>query len=493
MSGDATRWARVNDIFHRALDQPDEARAAFVAAECGGDHDMADEVRSLLEAHGRADGFIETPPAIGRRIGHYIVRGLLGAGGMGVVYLAEDTRLGRPVALKSLPDALAGDPNRRERLRREARAAAALSHPGIATVHALEEIDGHLFIAAEYVRGETLRETLSRGPLAVRRVLGCGLAIARAVAAAHAEGIVHRDLKPENIVCTDEVRVKVLDFGLARIATPGSDEAGLARLTVDGLAIGTPAYMAPEQIRGEVAGAPADVFAIGVMLYEMATGRHPFGRGSRDGTIARILEQAPDPWPRPAGSSADDAALMDGIREVVTRALAKSPAARFASAKELADALEPARDGQRPRVPATTDTPGWWWQFHQGAASLGYLILLWPLWLAAGRADDEWALPLFLVALVGALGASLMRLHLWFATRSYPAEADAQRRRTAWWMRAADWIFVACLFGSGVRVMTSDRGVAVSLVAAGVACLVSFAVIEPATTRAAFGERRPGE
>lgn len=492
MSDDATRWARVNDLFHRALGQPEEARAPFVTAECGGDRGLADEVRSLLEAHGRADGFIETPPAIGRRIGHYVVRGLLGAGGMGVVYLADDTRLGRPVALKALPDELAGDPTRRERLRREARAAAALSHPGIATVHALEEIDGHLFIATEYVRGETLRDTLAHGPMAAPRVLDCGLAIARAVAAAHDQAIVHRDLKPENIVCTDEVRVKVLDFGLARIATAGSDDAGQARLTVDGLALGTPAYMAPEQIRGEVAGAPADVFAIGVMLYEMATGRHPFSRGSRDGTLARILEQEPDPWPPSTGSSPGDDGLIDGIRVVVMRSLTKNPATRFASANELAGALEAVRDGRRPSAPTTPGTPGWWWQFHQAAASLGYLILLWPLWLAASRSGDEWALPLFLVALVGALGASLMRLHLWFATRLYPAEAEAQRLRTALWMRTADWIFVACLFVSGVRVMTGDRGLAVSLVAAGVACLVSFAVIEPATTRAAFGERPRG-
>ena len=198
------------------------------------------------------------------RIGHYLIRGVLGEGGMGVVYLAEDSRLGRTVALKAVAPQYVGDPARRERLRREARAAASLQHPGIATVFALEEIDDHLYIAGEYVPGETLRDELARGPLTPARAVETMLAIARALAVAHERGVIHRDLKPENLMRTPAGDMKILDFGLARVHDPVSTDA---TLSAEGSVLGTPAYMSPEQIRGKTVDGRADLFALGVVLY----------------------------------------------------------------------------------------------------------------------------------------------------------------------------------------------------------------------------------
>lgn len=489
MSGDASRWALVNDLFHRAVEQSPEDRVAFLAAEADGDSDLIRDVGSLLDAHDRPDDFIDTP-AVGRRIGHYVVRGLLGAGGMGVVYLAEDTRLGRLVALKALPAELASDATRRERLRREARAAAALSHPGIATVYALEEVDGQLFMASEYVRGDTLRDRLTRDVMPTSAALEICLSIARAVGAAHDLGIVHRDLKPENVICISDTQVKVLDFGLARITAPDAAEATMLRLTDDGTALGTPAYMAPEQLRGETVDARADVFAIAVMLCEMTSGRHPFAGESRAATVARILEHDPAPWPQSADHGSD-AGLRPGLWAVVARSLGKKPDGRFSSANELTQALEGIRAGRMPAMAGAARSPVWWWQFHQAATSAGYLALWWPLWLAADASVHAIATAVLFGGLVGSLGASLMRLHLWFAARSYPMEAALQRRRTAAWLGAADWLLAASLVGSSLGVLSGDRTLAVILISAAVAVVVSFAVIEPATTRAAFDENPP--
>ena len=246
------QWRRVNDIFHQALDQPADRRRAFLDQACEGDRVLAAEVASLLAAHDQAAQFIERPavieaaPAIppeptltpGQALGQYRIDRVLGRGGMGVVYLADDLRLGRKVALKALAPELMGNPAHRDRLQREARAAAALSHPGIATVYALEEFDGQAFIAGEYVAGHTLRDELDRGPLGPERTMATAALIARALAAAHDQGVVHRDLKPENVIRTPNGDVKVLDFGLARIRdVPAEAGAATSRF------MGTPSYM----------------------------------------------------------------------------------------------------------------------------------------------------------------------------------------------------------------------------------------------------------
>ena len=248
---DPHRWARIADLFDRALSVRDEDRAAWLIAICGSDDALHDEVSSLLRVHERAGSFLTTPAAITTPapdlatlpvptlpVGPYRVQRVLGMGGMGIVYLAEDSRLGRLVAMKAVAPAHTSDADRSERLRREARTAALLVHPNIATVFSLEIFDGQTFIVSEYVPGETLREELARGPLPLRAALATARTICGAVAAAHARGIVHRDLKPENIVRTPHGVIKILDFGLAMTA-----DTAAASLTGDGAALGTPAYI----------------------------------------------------------------------------------------------------------------------------------------------------------------------------------------------------------------------------------------------------------
>jgi hypothetical protein len=482
-------WATVTALFHQALEQPADRRDAWLDGACLGDSALRDEVRSLLAAHEDV-----TPRATGPTaaeadrelwiasmapIGPYRLIRAIGAGGMGIVYLAEDTRLKRLVALKALADEWTHDDSRRERLRREARAAAALSHPGIATVFALEEFDGALYLVSEYVPGETLREELARGPLAAGRVLDTGLALAQALAVAHAHGIVHRDVKPENIVRTSDGGVKLVDFGLAYDMDAGGRGDRQARLTRDGAVLGTPAYMAPEQIRYTAIDARADVFSLGVVLYEMVTGESPFADQTPAATIGRVLEREPAPVDGPLGP-------------VIRRCLAKRPDDRFASAAALADALVDVRAGRVQPAPLSVSPPNAvqrWWEFHQGATAVVYLLLLVPLWFAHEAFAPPYGLALFLTGLAAVLTATSLRLHLWFTVRWYPAERHAQAHRAHLWLRLSDVLFVLTMVAMVAATMSAHSRLAVILVAAAVTVLVSFAIVEPATSRAAFPER----
>jgi serine/threonine-protein kinase len=300
---------RLSDVVRRALEQEPARRAAFLDETCADDPDLRAEVESLLAAHEQASGLLDTAShgfaavepkgtsdesLVGRSLGQYRVIKRLGQGGMGVVYLADDTRLGRRVAIKALARQSTQDDQRRNRLRREARAAAALSHPGIATVYALEEFDGNLYIVCEYVPGGTLREELADGPLPLDSLLNTCVEIARALTAAHANGVVHRDLKPENVMRTEDGGIKILDFGLARFQ--GSQRPAVAsatRLTEPGTTLGTPGYMSPEQLLGSEVDFRADVFSFGVLVFELASGVHPFSGSSVTSMIARVLETEP--------------------------------------------------------------------------------------------------------------------------------------------------------------------------------------------------------
>jgi hypothetical protein len=491
-------WARVNELFHRVLALPADQRAVVLDAQ---DADIRAEVESLIAAHEADPAFLEqpppelqpvmeAPPPPPESIGPYRIIRILGEGGMGVVYLAEDSRLGRTVALKAVAPRFAGDAARRERLRREARAAAALVHPGIATVYALDEIDGELYIASEHVVGITLREEIGGGRLPVSRVIDTALAIARPMAAAHERGLVHRDLKPENVMRTPEGEVKILDFGVAQMR---ETSGGLSRLTEDGAVLGTPAYMSPEQIRGRPVDARSDVFSLGIIAYELATGGHPFGGRSSMLTVAGILEAEPQPLSDRGDIAGAEAARLDPI---LRTCLEKDPRARFPSARDLVQALERARDGLTSGGPSahvvarrSSGSPFWWWQFHQAAASAGYLLLLIPLWFEREWIGGVGGLMLFLAALVAALVASALRLHLWFAVRSYPSEGETQRASTGFWIRAGDLTLVALLLAAVSLTLVAHGRMAVLLVAAAVAVGLSAVVIEPATTRAAFRGR----
>ena len=347
---DAERWRRVNDLFHAALERDPGGRDGFLAEACAGDEALRAEVSSLLRLRS-GPGVVDRPaveadpgllagadPLIGRRIGPYEVTALLGRGGMGVVYLGHDTRLRRPVAVKALPPAFTHDGRMRARLRREAMAAAALSHPGVATVFALEEFEEQLFLVQEFVPGRTLRaEMKGRGRMAAAEAVGVALGVARALAAAHAHGVLHRDLKPENVLRTPDGGVKVVDFGLARFE-PGAGGGDAETLTRPGALPGTPAYMAPEALRGDPVDARADQFSFGVLLYELLAGEHPFGGAGDAGTVARILEAEP-PAPGSLGPECPPA-----LARVVTTCLAGAPRDRYRTTAALVSALEAVRD-----------------------------------------------------------------------------------------------------------------------------------------------------
>jgi predicted Ser/Thr protein kinase len=496
---DRHRWARIADLFDRALSVRDEDRAAWLIAICGSDAALHDEVSSLLRVHERAGAFLTTPVSITTPppdpaalpvptlpLGPYRVQRVLGMGGMGVVYLAEDSRLGRLVAMKAVAPAYTSDADRSERLRREARTAALLVHPNIATVFSLEIFDGQTFIVSEYVPGETLREELARGPLPAADALATARTICLAAAAAHARGIVHRDLKPENIVRTPDGVIKILDFGLATTA-----ETAAASLTGDGAALGTPAYMSPEQIRGRRVDARSDQFALGVLMYELLTGVHPFLARTPAATLARILEAEAEPQPLTHDVHDLPPAVVETLAAIVMRCLQKAPEGRYPDTAALVSALESL---SRPDPVIETHGPApravWWWQFHQATVTAAYVLLLLPLWRVRHMSEAGFGSPIFLLALVAVVVAGALRLHLWFAMRQYPDQWLDQHTQARRWIRAADVTLAAMLLMAGVMAAATDSTSAPLLVAAGASVAVTFLIVEPATTRAALGHRR---
>ncbi len=409
---------------------------------------------------------------------------------MGVVYLAQDQRLGRAVALKAISTSVVADPARRERLRREARAAGQLAHPGIATVYALEEFGDDLFIAGEFIAGETLREEVSRGPADAARVLETALELTHALSAAHDRGVVHRDLKPENVIRATDGKLKILDFGLARMRDLPPD---LAHLTDDGTVFGTPGYMSPEQIRRGHVDGRSDLFALGILLHEMLTGVHPFAGADSAATIARILESEPALLSGPSGGSHDTGSVRHGLVGIIRVLLRKDPAARFGSAHELLAALARLRTGEHASLPVMTAP--WaqqakrWWRFHQVATSVFYAAVLATTWGARQELGNAIGLPVFLFAMVAMASATTIRMHLWFAAASMPEEWAHQHARNWKWLRTADLAFVAAAVAAGLLVLNRNPILGVVLVTLGVLALLSATIIEPATTRAAFGRQ----
>jgi eukaryotic-like serine/threonine-protein kinase len=333
------RWQQIEDIFHAALDLPPEEREAFLADACSLDPQLKTEVESYLSTHAELDSRYERPhrplpvtapsfdqttsPLVGRSLGPYHVAALLGRGGMGEVYCAQDSRLGREIVLKLLPAQFTTDADRLRRFEQEARAASALNHPNIVTVYEFGETEAGRYIAMEMVRGQTLRALIGQVQ-GVDQLVALGRQAAEALAVAHAAGITHRDIKPENIMVRDDGYVKVLDFGLARLSPlqKGGPAARAAQTTDPGMMMGTVAYMSPEQAQGETVNTATDIFSLGVVLYELATGRHPFHAPTILATLQAIVSGAP---PAPSQLNPEIPATLDML---ITQMLSKEPSLR---------------------------------------------------------------------------------------------------------------------------------------------------------------------
>jgi len=348
------RWQRIEDLFQSARKRTTAGeRAAFLDGACGNDMQLRADVEQLLAAEDSAGSFINTSAVKvaaemiaadravqmqGKTIAHYKIISALGAGGMGEVYLASDTRHGRQVALKLLPDHLLKDPERVRRFQQEARAVLALNHPNIVTVYEIGQDDGAQFIASELVKGQTLRAHMAGAPIKLNEALDIASQVAAALAEAHQQGVVHRDIKPENIMLRPDGYVKVLDFGIAKLTeAPQSMETEAPTLlkvqTRPGMVLGSAHYMSPEQARGLHIDERTDIWSLGVVLYEMIAGRVPFDGETPSDCIAAILDKEPPLLVRFAPD------VPEALEMIVSTALTKDREERYHSVKELLGAI----------------------------------------------------------------------------------------------------------------------------------------------------------
>ena len=354
------RWQQVEEVLQAALDRPPHERSSFLNEACSGDEGLRQEASSLIDAYDEAGDFIEEPAIahdahvllgnngqdnIGREIGPYQIIERLGAGGMGEVYLAEDRRLARQVALKILPPYFVSDEARLRRFQREARAASALNHPNILTIHEVGEVDQVHFITTEFVDGQTLRELIAQENLSLAGVLEIAIQVAEALTVAHAAGIVHRDIKPENIMRRRGGLVKLLDFGIAKLLEPPSSDSETAKTqTETGVVLGTVGYMSPEQARALPVDERTDIWSLGVVLYEMLAYRVPFVGATRMDTMVAILEREP----APLFQFASAAAVLSELERVVSKALRKERDERYQSTGEMLTDLKSVRQKLEP-------------------------------------------------------------------------------------------------------------------------------------------------
>jgi eukaryotic-like serine/threonine-protein kinase len=431
-------------------------------------------------------------------VAHYRVLEKIGEGGMGVVYRAEDPRLGRMVALKALPAHLCADPAHRRRFQQEARAAAALNHNAIATIYDLEQDGDDLYIVMEYVEGETLRAVLREGPMPLATLISIAIQVVQGLAAAHERGIVHRDLKPENVLRTASGQVKILDFGLCRLMPSSQDLAtGSLHLTDPGMVLGTLAYMSPEQLEARETDHRTDIFSFGVVLYELATGVHPFAGASAASTIANVLTVEPIPLAKlkVGGPSA--------LGEVIAKCMRKKPEQRYQSVQELLHHLERARqDIESGKVDPPPDgqgsvsllswlssvqlTPRRWWEGNQLLCLVAFPLVSYLVWRVRDWLPVDWAAILLASMIVLVAATTTMRMYLLLTAVFDPPSLRLEVRRWSLPLRVANsaiWLLLATVAGAFFRLHT---GVSVLVWGLAIGGLVSTVIAEGAIDRKAF-------
>jgi eukaryotic-like serine/threonine-protein kinase len=433
------RWHKVRDVLEQAMELVPEKRSRFLDVACSSDPALRSEVQSLLSSDDQArSSFLESPPVTpsalmpGTMVGDYEMLSQIGSGGMGVVYRARDTRLGRLVAIKVLPAHLSSDASRLKRFEQEAQSAAALNHPNILAVYQLGSYQGAPYLVSEFLEGQTLREQLKQGPLSQERAVDYAQQIADGMSAAHERRIIHRDLKPENLFVTNEGRVKILDFGLAKLteADSGSAEtvATLGLQTHPGMIAGTVGYMSPEQVRGEKLDTRTDLFSLGVVLYEMVTGRRPFEGDTSGVTFEAILNRQPTP-PTKLNTK-----VTPGLENIITKALEKDREVRYQHASDIrADLKRLKRDSSSGKVPRGS-----------GDVSARHAVAELPTEpptrsVNAAQAPGRlaWKRYALFAAYLALLAAGFAAYHFW--THSNPPSGPGKITQISQWNKPMDW------------------------------------------------------
>jgi serine/threonine protein kinase len=412
--------------------------------------------------------------------GDYELLAEVARGGMGVVFRARQLSLNRIVALKFIHPGRLNSPEAVRRFRIEAEAAASLNHPNIVTIYSVEQANSTHFLSMELVEGRSLGDLIPKGGFTVERLCALGIPLTDALAAAHARGIGHRDLKPSNVMVNDQGRVKVIDFGLAKLFQPEAVvldvEAPTVHQTVEGKILGTPAYMSPEQIEGRTAGPAADVFAFGVLLYEWISGRHPFQAGSALATLARVLDSTPEPL-------SSHAPVPKWLSDIIERCLRKPANERFSSAAELLQAFDHPAIAEAPARRSST-----WWRTHQVVAIGLYILASAHAWQVKEWLREPTSLWVFVILGIAGSVGGIIRGHLVFTDVMNRPHLASELARTQRVRLFTDLLVALLLTVDALLLIASVPVTAVLTMALATGIGLAAVLMEPTTTTVLLGE-----